>query len=60
MVGEVVRYWRDGKQSEYWIQVWVGVWCVWVCEVPYAGSLPSKAVEVQQRNRTKLKSVSGV
>jgi len=39
----------------YWTDV-----CVCVCEVPYPGSMLSKAVKVQQLNRTKLKSVAGI
>jgi len=31
-----------------------------VCEIPYPGSMLSKAGKVQQLNRTKLKSVPGI
>ena len=31
-----------------------------VCEVPYPGSILSKAGKVQKLNRTELKSVSGI
>jgi len=38
----------------------IGQKCVCVCEVPYTGSMLSKAGKVHQLNRTKLKSVSAI
>ena len=38
----------------------IGQKCVCVCEVPYPGSVLSKAGKVQQLNSTKLKSASGI
>ena len=43
----------EEKKIGYWTEV-----CV--CEVPYPGSMLSKAGKVQQLNRTTLKSVSGI
>jgi hypothetical protein len=51
MVQQAVKHWRNGKQSGYWTEI---------CEVLYSGFMLSKTGKVQELNRTKVKSVSGI
>lgn len=53
MVQQTVIHWRNRKQSGYWTEMSVS-------EVLDPGFVLSKAGKVQELNRTKLKSVSGI